>query len=62
MRGGDRVYGILSDRDYAGMDADIAPLTCVLHRVPTFDVKLRNILARDPLPQLLLITNRCEGR
>jgi 4-amino-4-deoxy-L-arabinose transferase-like glycosyltransferase len=62
MRSNARVYGILSDRDYAGMVDDLAATTCVLHRVPTFDVKLKNVLARDPLPQLLLITNRCEGR
>jgi 4-amino-4-deoxy-L-arabinose transferase-like glycosyltransferase len=62
MRSSERVYGILSERDYAGMKPDLAAFTCVLHRVPTFDVKLRNILARDPLPELLLITNHCEGR
>ena len=28
----------------------------------TFDVKLRNILAREALPDLLLITNRCQYR
>jgi hypothetical protein len=26
---------------------------------PTFDVKLRKILAREPLPDLRLVTNRC---
>jgi hypothetical protein len=34
--------------------------TCAVSTHPTFDVKLRNILARDPLPDLLLITNRCH--
>jgi 4-amino-4-deoxy-L-arabinose transferase-like glycosyltransferase len=62
MRGNTRIYGILSDRDYADMQAELAGETCVLHRVATFDVKLRNVIARDPLPELLLITNRCEGR
>jgi 4-amino-4-deoxy-L-arabinose transferase-like glycosyltransferase len=62
MRSGSRVYGIVSERDYAGLEADLAPWTCVVQRVPTFDVKLRNVLARDPLPELLLITNRCGER
>ena len=62
MRSSGRMYGILSERDYAAIERELAPITCVLHRVLTFDVKLRNILARDPLPQLLLITNHCEGR
>ena len=62
MRGPGRIYGILADRDYAALAHELPPTVCVLHRVPTFDVKLRNVLARDPLPELLLITNRCERR
>ena len=27
--------------------------------MPTFDVKLRNVLSRERLPEVLLITNRC---
>ena len=29
---------------------------------PTFDVKLRNVLSRQRLPEVLLLTNRCEER
>jgi len=32
----------------------------VLERQPTVNVKLKAVLARDPLPQVLLITNRCQ--
>ena len=34
--------------------------TCIVSAQPTFDVKLRNVIARDPLPDLVLITNRCR--
>ena len=33
--------------------------TCVLDRRPTVNIKLKAVLARDPLPEVLLITNRC---
>ena len=54
-----RVYGVITARDYEGMRDRLPPATCVLHQVPTFDVKLKNILARQPLPELLLLANRC---
>ena len=59
MRSSDQVYGMLRDRDYDGMTDALAGRACVLHRVPTFDVKLRTILAREPLPEILLLSNRC---
>ena len=35
--------------------------TCVIDRQPTFDVQAeRTVLAREPLPELLVISNRCE--
>ena len=34
--------------------------TCVLDRRPTVNIKLKAVLARDPLPEVLLITNRCD--
>ena len=58
----DRLYAVLSERDYAALRGELGDSTCVLTAVPTFDVKLRNIIARDPVPRLLLITNRCGGR
>ena len=61
MRSADRVYGIVSARDFESVKADLQGTTCILHRVPTFDVKLKNIVARESLPELLLLSNRCEG-
>jgi 4-amino-4-deoxy-L-arabinose transferase-like glycosyltransferase len=55
-----RVYAVLSADDYAALAPQIASRTCVIDRRPTFEVKLRQVLARQPLPELLLITNRCQ--
>ena len=54
-----RVYAVLSADDYAALAPRIGTATCVVERRPTFEVKLRQVLKRQPLPELLLITNRC---
>ena len=54
-----RVYAVLSDDDYAALKDRLGP-TCVIDRRPTFDVKLGRVLAREPLPELLLISNQCR--
>jgi len=63
LRGDRRVFAVLSASDYA----QLLPLiktsgveTCVLDRRPTVNIKLKAVLARDPLPEVLLITNRCR--
>ncbi len=58
MRGGQRVYAVLSASDYEQLAPEL-PGTCVLDRRPTVNIKLKAVLARDPLPEVLLITNRC---
>lgn len=59
LRSGRTVYAVLSASDYAGLEPEIGVKTCVLRRAPTVNVKIGNVLARDPLPEVLLITNRC---
>jgi 4-amino-4-deoxy-L-arabinose transferase-like glycosyltransferase len=54
------VYAVLSDDDYAALKPRIGARTCILDRRPTFDVKLKRVLARQPLPELLLISNQCH--
>jgi len=54
------VYAVVPAEDYEQLRAR-APATCVIDRRPTFDVKLKNVLARDPLPELVLVGNRCGG-
>ena len=58
MRGPRRVYAVLSASDYEQLAHDL-PATCVLDRRPTVNIKLKAVLAREPLPEVLLITNRC---
>jgi 4-amino-4-deoxy-L-arabinose transferase-like glycosyltransferase len=59
IQSGTRVYAVLSADDYAALAPRIGAATCVVDRRPTFEIKLRQVLKREPLPELLLITNRC---
>ena len=59
MRSGRRTYAVLSQSDYDALADQLASRTCIIDRRPTFDVKLRNMLSREPPPELLLITNDC---
>jgi 4-amino-4-deoxy-L-arabinose transferase-like glycosyltransferase len=61
LRGERRVFAVLSASDYAQLQPVLGVDTCVLDRRPTVNIKLKAVLARDPLPQVLLITNRCDG-
>jgi hypothetical protein len=54
-----RAYGILRASDYDQLRARIARPVCVIDRRPTFDVRLSNIIQREPPPELLLISNVC---
>ena len=62
VNGSRRMYGVVSETDYHALQDQIGAASCVVHRVPTFEVKLRDVLAQKPLPELFVITNRCEGR
>jgi 4-amino-4-deoxy-L-arabinose transferase-like glycosyltransferase len=53
------VYAIMSPENYAELAPRLTVPTCIIDRRPTFNVKLKNMLNRDSLPELLLITNRC---
>jgi 4-amino-4-deoxy-L-arabinose transferase-like glycosyltransferase len=60
LRGPQSVYAVLSDDDYAALAPQIGIPTCVIARSPTVNVKLRAVIAREPPPEVLLITNRCQ--
>lgn len=60
VRGRGRVFAVLSASDYAQLQPTMGVETCVLDRRPTVNIKLKAVLARDPLPEVLLITNRCR--
>ena len=59
MRGPQRVYAVLSEGDYEQLSGELHG-TCVLDRRPTVNIKLKAVLAREPLPEVLLISNRCD--
>ena len=46
------VYAILSADDYQSLAPQIAARTCIIDRRQTFEVKLRQVIARQPLPEL----------
>ena len=60
MQSGRRTYAVLSRDDYDSLDAQVRQRTCVIERRPTFNVKLGNVLAQDPLPDVLLVSNDCR--
>jgi 4-amino-4-deoxy-L-arabinose transferase-like glycosyltransferase len=53
------VYAVLSGRSYASLSKSFDLSTCVIERRPTFDVKLKTVLTREPMPELVLVTNQC---
>jgi 4-amino-4-deoxy-L-arabinose transferase-like glycosyltransferase len=57
------LYLMLTSDDYerAIKDHTRWPL-CRVGAQPTFDVKLRNVLARQRMPEVLLMTNKCGSR
>lgn len=55
-------YAILSRENYTAIADRLDARTCIIESRPTFDVKLKTVLAREPLPELVLVTNRCEQR
>ena len=59
LKGDQKVFAVLSAGDYDEIARDVGIPTCVLDRRPTVNIKLKAVLARDPLPEVLLITNRC---
>ena len=62
LRSDRTVYAILSAENYRDLAGQIGVPTCEIERRLTFDVKLRNMLTREPLPELVLITNDCGTR
>ena len=54
------VYAVVSDDAYEALRREMAVPPCVIDHRPTFDVKLKNVLERQPLPELVIVTNRCS--
>lgn len=60
MRQPRRVFAVLWTKDYESLRGELAVPTCVLHHTPSFNVKIGAVLRREPLPELVLITNDCR--
>ena len=56
---GKRVFVVMSSEDYEKVRGEVPGALCVIERRPTFDVRLRNVLAGEPLPELVVVTNSC---
>jgi 4-amino-4-deoxy-L-arabinose transferase-like glycosyltransferase len=53
-------YAVLADEDYDALKSRLTGEVCEIDRRPFFDVKLRSVLAREPPPELVLVTNQCR--
>jgi 4-amino-4-deoxy-L-arabinose transferase-like glycosyltransferase len=56
------LYLMLTADDYErAIEPNIAQPLCRISSQPTFDVKLRNVLSRRRLPEVWLMSNKCDG-
>jgi hypothetical protein len=63
IESGRPLYIMMTSYDYEEkIKPGLARPLCQVTSVPTFDVKLRNVLSRQRLPEVLLLTNQCEER
>jgi 4-amino-4-deoxy-L-arabinose transferase-like glycosyltransferase len=60
MHAEERIFALLWEDQYTALKPELPP-TCLVHRTPLFNIKARAILKREPLPHLVLITNRCAA-
>jgi 4-amino-4-deoxy-L-arabinose transferase-like glycosyltransferase len=57
---GKEVYCVMTSADYDALKDELPAPTHVLARRPIFQVKLKRILDRSELPQVLLVSNKAE--
>ena len=62
MRQPARVYGVLWTEEYERLRDDIGAPTCAVFRTPAFNIKLGAVLRQERLPEVVVITNRCDGK
>ena len=60
MRGPKRVFGVLWTEEYQRLREDLGVPTCDIFRTPAFNIKIGAVLRREPLPEVVVITNRCS--
>ena len=60
MRSGVPIFAVLPESRYRQLQPDMGVATCELARRPSSDIKLREVLAGQPPPDVLLISTRCN--
>ncbi len=60
VRSSPEYYLVLREPDYEALRGELPARTCVIDRRPVFEMKLKNVLAGETLPDLVLVTNQCE--
>jgi 4-amino-4-deoxy-L-arabinose transferase-like glycosyltransferase len=60
MRRPARVFGILWTAEYDRLKGDFGLPTCALFRTESLNIKIGAVIRREPLPELVVITNRCD--
>jgi 4-amino-4-deoxy-L-arabinose transferase-like glycosyltransferase len=60
MRGPNRVFGMLWTEEYERLRNDIGVPTCAIFQTPAFNIKIGAVIRREPLPEVVVMTNRCE--
>jgi 4-amino-4-deoxy-L-arabinose transferase-like glycosyltransferase len=56
-----RVFGVMPEDRFEQIKADLGPSACVIARQPTFDAKLREMLARRPPTAIVVVNTKCGG-
>jgi 4-amino-4-deoxy-L-arabinose transferase-like glycosyltransferase len=54
------VFSVMPEDRYEELKAEMGPSACVLERRPTFNAKLREMIARRPPPAVVLASTRCK--
>ena len=62
MRSGVPILAVLPESRYQELLPEMGVATCELARQPTSDIKLREVLAGQPPPAVLLISTRCPPK
>lgn len=57
-----RVYAVLWTEEYERLAADVGIPTCVVFTTPAFNIKLGAVIRREPLPEVVVISNKCGNR
>jgi 4-amino-4-deoxy-L-arabinose transferase-like glycosyltransferase len=55
-----RVFGVLWTSEYERLRGEFGVPTCPVFSTPAFNTKIGAVIRREPLPHVVVFTNRCE--